>query len=236
MAQARGMIGFVDMAHPLLLADPQRSEQHLGRRLAVAQRLQALAGVPCLYQHYRQIDQDVVDRWGLQALILSGIPSHWRSYDWAEFAGIRSLLTARTTPILAVCGGSQVVGHLLGAPVSRLGRIQPGEPDPKPDYMAGWRKEWGYLPLDILAPADPLFANLTAPSVFLAHGRALKATPPGCTLLATRSTSRIQGFRLDGTMIYGLQSHPELYTDEHPDGRTILTNFFTLAGVVPPAA
>ena len=224
------MICYVDMAHELLLTDPARREQHLGRRLNTALRLQELAGVPCLYQPYRALDRAFVRRWGLRALVLSGIPSHWRSYDWAQFAGLAELLHDRETPILGMCGGGQVIGRLLGAQVLRLGRTQPGEADDG-GYMPGWRKELGFLPLDLLAP-DPLFADLpAAPQVFLAHGRALKATPPGCTLLATRPTCRIQAFRLDDTPIYGVQFHPELYTDDYPDGRRILANFFALAGV-----
>lgn len=224
------MIGYIDMAHALWLADPARREAHLGRRLGVALRLEGIAGVPCLYRHYRAIDRAFVRRWGLRALVLSGIPSHWRRYDWAEFSGLAEVLRDRDVPILGMCGGGQVLGRLLGAPVARLGRLPEGEAD-EGAYMPGWRKEWGFLPLDLLAP-DPLFAGLpAAPTVFLAHGRALKATPPGCTLLASRPTCRIQAFRLDGTAIYGVQFHPELYTDEHPDGRAILANFFTLAGL-----
>lgn len=227
------MLGFIDMAHPLLLGDPERREQHLGRRLAVAQRLQALAGRPCLYQHYRSITPAFVQQWGLQALVLSGIPSHWRQYDWAEFAGLKTLLCEGTMPILGVCGGAQVIGKLLGAPVLRIGRL-PAHETTETGYMPGWRKEWGFLPLDLLT-ADPLLAGLPPhPELLLAHGRALKALPPSCTLLASRPTCQVQIFRLDGTRIYGVQAHPELYTPEYPAGRTLLHNFFTLAGLHPP--
>lgn len=229
------MICYVDMAHPLLLADPAWRDGHLARRHATARLLGEIAGTSCLYRHYLEINRAFVRRQGIRAVILSGIPSHWRRYDWAEFAGIVGLLCNGETPMLGMCGGGQVLGHLLGAPVARLGRLQAGEADDSA-YMPGWRKEWGFLPLDLVAP-DPLFADLpAAPRVFLAHGRALKATPPGCTLLASRPTCRIQAFRLDGTPIYGVQFHPELYTGEHTDGRTILANFFALSGLgaVPP--
>jgi GMP synthase-like glutamine amidotransferase len=223
------MICYVDMAHPDLLADPERRGPHLARRLDTALRLQEIAGVPCLYQGYRAIEPAFVRRWGLRALVLSGIPSHWRAYDWGEFGGLVEIIRAGDVPILGMCGGAQVIGKLLGAPVTRLGRLPPGEADAG-EYMPGWRKEWGFLPVETVAP-DPLFAGLGArPVMFLAHGRALKAIPPGCTLLATTPTCRIQTFRLDGTRVYGVQFHPELYTDEHPDGRRLLANFFALAG------
>ena len=224
------MICYVDMAHPLLLDDPARRQQHLGQRLDTALRLQAIAGVPCLYQHYRNIDRDFVRRHGIRALILSGIGSHWRQYDWGEFAGLADLLRAADTPILGMCGGHLVIGHLLGAIVARLGRLQGGEADGG-DYMPGWRKEWGFLPIDIVV-ADPLFAGLgEQPVMYLAHGRALKAAPPGYSLLASRPTCHIQAIRRDGYPIYGVQFHPELFTDEYPAGRRLLANFLALAGV-----
>ncbi len=226
------MIGFVDLAHPDFLADPARRQAHLGRRLDVALRLQEIAGTPCLYQHYSAIDRAFVRRWGLRALVLSGIPSHWRAYDWATFAPLAALIREPEVPILGVCGGSQVIGRLLGAPVTLMGRLQPGEADTG-SYMTGWRKEIGFLPLDI-ETADPLFAGLGPhPELFLFHGRATKAVPQGCTLLASRPTCRVQAFRRDDAPIYAIQAHPELYDDAHPDGRQLLANFFALAGIAP---
>lgn len=230
------MICFVDMAHPLLLADPARRLPHLGARLDTALRLGDLAGEPCLYQHYATITPEFVRRHGIRALILSGISSHWRQYDRAGFAGLATLLhanapgTADDLPILGICGGHLVLGQLLGALVTRLGRLDPDE-DQTATYMPGWRKEWGFLPVESVAP-DPLFDGLAAHPIFhLAHGRALRAAPPGCTLLARSPDCRVQAFRRDGTRTYGVQFHPEHFTAAHPDGRRLLANFLTLAGI-----
>jgi GMP synthase-like glutamine amidotransferase len=215
------------MAHPLVLADGERARLHLGGRLETALRLQALAGRPCLYQHYATVDRRLVEDAGIRALVLSGIGSHWRSYDWRGFGGLAELARAGDLPILGICGGHLVLGHLLGAIVTRLGRTAVRD-EAAPDYMPGWRKEWGVLPVEVVAP-DPLFAGLgPQPTMRFAHGRALKAPPPGCTLLATRPECRVQAFRRDGTLVYGVQFHPELFTDEHPDGRRLLANFFGL--------
>ncbi len=48
--------------------------------------------------------------------------------------------------------------------------------------------------------------------------------------------SVIPAMRHRARPLYGLQFHPERYTDAHPDGRTILANFFRLAGLARPAA
>ena len=226
------MLCYVDMAHPLVLADPEKRQAHLGQRLDTALLLEGIAGVPCLYRHYRGIDRAFVARHGIRALVLSGIGSHWRQYDWGEFAGLADLARAGDLPILGICGGHLVLGRLLGATVARLGREDGDDAEPG-GYMPGWRKEWGVLPVDVVAP-DPLFAGLgTQPAFRFAHGRALKAPPPGCTLLATRPACRVQAFRRDGTLVYGVQFHPELATDEHPAGRRLLANFCALAGLTP---
>jgi hypothetical protein len=34
-------------------------------------------------------------------------------------------------------------------------------------------------------------------------------------------------------VFYGVQFHPERYSSGHPDGRTIVANFFRLAGLTP---
>ena len=228
------MICFVDMAHPLVLADAERGRMHLGGRLETALRLQAIAGRPCLYQHYSTVDRRLVAECGIRALVLSGIGSHWRQYDWRGFGGLAELARAGDIPILGICGGHLVLGHLLGAIVARLGRASEPE-ETAPGYMPGWRKEWGFLPIEIVAP-DPLFATLPPqPTMNFAHGRVLKTPPPGCTLLATRPECRVQAFRRDGTLVYGVQFHPERFTDEHLDGRQLLANFFGLVyGEQPP--
>ena len=48
--------------------------------------------------------------------------------------------------------------------------------------------------------------------------------------LAASDACPIQAIRHKAARSMALQFHPERYTDVHPDGRTILTNFFQLAG------
>src|SRR3954451_5398936 len=103
-SKAARMLCYVDMAHPLVLADPAKRQAHLGQRLDGALRLEAIAGVPCLYRHYREIDRAFVARYGIRALVLSGIGSHWRQYDWGEFAGLGALERAGDLPIRGICG------------------------------------------------------------------------------------------------------------------------------------
>jgi GMP synthase-like glutamine amidotransferase len=48
--------------------------------------------------------------------------------------------------------------------------------------------------------------------------------------LADSEACRIQAIRHASRPLYGVQFHPERYSQRHPDGRTIMANFFGLAG------
>ena len=54
--------------------------------------------------------------------------------------------------------------------------------------------------------------------------------PPEFRLLASNDCCRLQAMGHLRRPLYGVQFHPELYTDYYPDGRQILRNFFAMAG------
>jgi len=45
---------------------------------------------------------------------------------------------------------------------------------------------------------------------------------------ATNEVSDIQAMQHTSLPLFGVQFHPELFDQEHPDGRTILENFLKL--------
>jgi GMP synthase (glutamine-hydrolysing) len=92
------------------------------------------------------------------------------------------------------------------------------------------RKEWGAYPVRISGD-DPLFAGLgDSVVVEQRHFWELKALPAGFVQLATSDACPIQAIRHRSRPLYGVQFHPERYSERHPGGRTILSNFFELAG------
>jgi GMP synthase (glutamine-hydrolysing) len=92
------------------------------------------------------------------------------------------------------------------------------------------RKEWGAYPVRVSAN-DPLFAGLGDTVVVeQRHFWELKALPAGFVRLATSDACPIQAIRHERRPLYGVQFHPERYSEHHPAGRRILTNFFRLAG------
>ena len=80
----------------------------------------------------------------------------------------------------------------------------------------------------------------------------MKDIPTGFKLLASSDTCRVQAIRRTDKLVYATQFHPEAYTGagtcshswlvnlvypegyegkEHPEGRSLLVNFFKLAGI-----
>jgi GMP synthase (glutamine-hydrolysing) len=172
-------------------------------------------------------------------------------YDEADLLRMYRIIRDSQLPILGICGGLQLIAMAHGAALGPMRRLQEGEADPNPGFACGYFKEWGFVPMRIQKP-DPLFECLGQAPVFLeAHYWDVKGMPPGFELLASSDACRIQAIRRTGQLVYGTQFHPEAYiageedfqnwlvnlvypeghTEPHPDGRGLLANFFTLAGV-----
>jgi GMP synthase (glutamine-hydrolysing) len=110
-------------------------------------------------------------------------------------------------------------------------KLRPGEPDWHDSYRPGYFKEKGIHAVEIVK-RDPLFAGLPRKMLLPeAHYCEVKKLPPGFSLLATNANCRIQAMRCDERPIYGVQFHPEAWTDHYQDGKRIMTNFFRIAGL-----
>ena len=78
---------------------------------------------------------------------------------------------------------------------------------------------------------DPLFAGLPEViNVRESHYCEVKQLPGDFRLLASNDNCHLQAMGHQQRPIYGVQFHPELYTDHYPDGRRVLSNFFAIAG------
>jgi GMP synthase (glutamine-hydrolysing) len=66
------------------------------------------------------------------------------------------------------------------------------------------------------------------------HFWELKAVPSGFVRLASSDACPIQAIRHGSRPLYGVQFHPERYSERHPGGRTILANFFGLGSPAEP--
>lgn len=109
-------------------------------------------------------------------------------------------------PVLGICYGMQLMGHLLGGDV---------ENSPQ--------REFGHADVSV-DPATPIFAGLDpAQRVWMSHGDHVTRLPPGFTAIATTHNCPYAGMMDRGRGIYAVQFHPEVVHTEH--GAEILRNF-----------
>ena len=141
---------------------------------------------------------------GVTGIILSGGPSS----VFSPKAPIPDkALFKLGLPVLGICYGLQLFGHLLG------GKVAKSE-----------RREYGHGILTVTDKSCPLFAKLK-PSlkVWNSHGDKLTALPKGFTAVATTENSPFAAVQDSSRSYYGLQFHPEVFHSE--SGTDIIRNF-----------
>ena len=229
----RIMILFVAMAKP--------GEDYLravgGSYIKYKVRFEQISGGPCLIMHYPQGSPDFVSRYPFRAIFISGFGYGWDEIDMPDLYGLSDVLHTTSLPVIGACGGHQLIGHIFSEDLRQvetlqdepMRKLEPGEPDWDPAYHPGWFVESGIQPVQI-TEADPLFAGLPE-TIYVpqAHYCEIKQLPQDFVLLATNENCRIQAMRHRQRPIYGVQFHPEAYTDEYPHGRQVLENFFGMA-------
>jgi GMP synthase (glutamine-hydrolysing) len=97
-------------------------------------------------------------------------------------------------PILGVCLGSQLIAKTLGARVYRNEKLEVG---------------WEPVHFTDAGRADPMFGDVSSPTMFFHwHGETFDL-PNGAEWLAHSEKTRHQAFRYRDN-VYGLQFHPEI--------------------------
>lgn len=204
------------------LADP-RKQAHPS---VMRERFKSLSGLDCLVVHRSEVTGADLDRPAIKAILISGRNTTGAPPNDEPFF---DLIRHTEIPMIGFCGGGQLIGKAYGTPLVRLRGLKPGEADPMPTYHPGTFKERGFLKVEI-SQADPLFTNLGDTIVVKqSHAFQLADVPPEFTLLASSPDCRVQAIKHRDRLVYGVQFHPEAYDTSHPDGRTLLENFFRLA-------
>jgi len=187
------------------------------------------------------------------AIVLGGTLRDFDYYEQSILEDFGRFIRKTKTPVLAICGGHQLVGLSFGARVITLDKLEQHEQrEDRP-------QEYQYRFIRIAEPDDPIFENIAcidpqAPAeqlkgarilrVWQNHGLQLDRVPEGFKLLATSYLCRNQMMvkRSEGQLIYTVQFHLEKSFEdwnksrtrwEHPnesrDGRVLFENFLTLA-------
>lgn len=190
---------------------------------------------------------EATKRFAPDAIVLSGTLRDFDYYQQSILEDFSQFIRTTQTPVLAICGGHQLVGLSFGARVVTLDKHEQHE------QRIARPLEYQYRFIRITDPADPIFQNVNcaepnAPArilrVWQNHGLQLDRVPEGFKLLATSYLCRNQMMvkRSDGQMIYTVQFHLEKSFEDwnknrtrwqHPndsrDGRILFENFLTLA-------
>jgi len=110
-------------------------------------------------------------------------------------------------PVLGICYGMQLLSHLLGGQVGKVGLA-----------------EYGRACIDIQEGGQSLFKGLPKQfNVWMSHGDTVINLPPNAQVLAKSEGGLIAAMAVKDKQIFGLQFHPEVAHTEH--GVEILKNF-----------
>lgn len=186
-------------------------------------------GLEILTEPYHAVSLERLETVRPSHIVLSGQSHPWDQYAPASLDGVVDVIRKAREPILGVCGGHQQIAAAFGAPVDLMGRLEPGE------GYEGAKRERGYFEIETIGDTvgnqgEPdLFKDLPKRfSVWHSHFDEVKQVPPGFRRTALNETCAIQAMQHEERPLFGVQFHPELFDDAHPEGRQILENFLQL--------
>jgi GMP synthase (glutamine-hydrolysing) len=154
-------------------------------------------------------------------IILSGQSHPWDQYPADSLAGVFEVIKKAEQPILGVCGGHQQMALAFGAPVDLMARLEPGE------GYEGAKRERGYFPIE--TDGKGIFKGLPRKiTVWHSHFDEVKELPKGFRATAWNESSPIQAMQHTTRPLFGVQFHPELFDEEHPEGRRVIESFLSI--------
>jgi len=129
-----------------------------------------------------------------------------------QFHSISEFIRTNEKPIIGIAFGAQLIAMSFGVLV---------EPIPEPVE--------GFYVIEVVGQ-DPLFSEMANRFlVYKDYHSMIKDLPIGFSLIATSPNVSIEAFHHSTHPIYGIQFLPHIYDDNHPAGRRILENFFSIA-------
>lgn len=179
-------------------------------------------GAEILIEPYHAVSLKRVKSLKPSHIILSGQSHPWNHYEPEALAGVFEVIKKARQPTLGVCGGHQQIALAFGAPIDLMERLEPG------NGYEGAKRERGYFPVE--TNGNGIFKNLPKTiTVWHSHFDEVKELPKGFRRTASNDTCPIQAMEYAARPLFGVQFHPELFDQEHPDGRKILENFLQLS-------
>ena len=175
-------------------------------------------GCEILTEPFHATSMERIESLNPSHIILSGQSQPWDQYSSESLSGVFEVIRNAKQPVLGVCGGHQQIALAYGAEVDLMERLHPGE------GYEGAKRERGFSPVE--ADGQGIFNGLPASvTVWHSHCDEVKSVPEGFHVTASNDTCAIQAMQHDQRPVFGVQFHPELFDEEHPEGRQILENF-----------
>lgn len=177
---------------------------------------------PVLVEPYKKVSLSRVEELRPTHIILSGQSHPWANYAAEDLSGVFEVIRNARQPVLGICGGHQQIALCYGAPVAVMKRLEP-----RTTGYEGCLRERGFF--EVETEGDELFAGLARRiNVWHSHFDEVKELPAGFRRTASNETCHLQAMRHAERPLYGVQFHPELFDEEHADGRRVLENFLDL--------
>ncbi len=171
----------------------------------IARRLRE-SGVYCEIHPFNKVDEDFLDLYDPQAIILSGGPA---SVTWEDSPRVPAAVFRRSVPVLGICYGQQVMMEQLG------GRVE-----------SGTSREFGRAFIDKVLE-DPILEGLSfdgdGEQVWMSHGDHVAEMAQGFFVIAKSQGAPYAVIADPERHFYGTQFHPEVVHTVH--GAKILENF-----------
>jgi GMP synthase (glutamine-hydrolysing) len=180
--------------------------------------------------HFSEVTPELVAEKKPEFIILSPQGTPWCKYSGERGIALQNFLWTlpllaeeMNIPILGICGGHQALALAFGG---KVGPIRAGEDDCMP-YSRD--RQGGVVPLTLKMP-DPLFLGLDGRlRIVESHYDEVKVLPRGFVLLASDRFSPNQIIRHPTKPVYGIQGHPEYFSEGRPDGGMLIRNFLRIA-------
>jgi len=218
------MIVYVDIEHERLQNIPEKWQKHLSQRLEVKYRLEEISGDHCLIMRYDRLSPDALCEVKAKAVLISGNTTEFQYYEEAKLSGLRAVFREAAQPTLGFCGGFQMMAEAFGITAGPIVSTESGDMD-----NDSWKErthEFGFT--SVFQSGDhPFFTGLGNKMMFFeAHYWDIKDVPIGFQTFAQTEITPIQFMAHETLPLFGTQFHPEVYNEDHLDGRHFLENFF----------